>query len=185
MLRLLAGLLLVILLPGDSMAQDVPGSLEELLRTGDLSSGEVVSVTVANRGRFSGPIVDLTSTRLVMAPRSLTQGRTRLDFREGTRVDFSEDEILSIERPDSLENGIWIGLAGAMIPLCLYARSSEGASYWAFYLGGPVIGAGVVTGALIDAAVKRAIYRRRDSTRVSWSPTLSTEGVGARVSLEW
>ena len=185
MLRLLIGLLVVILLPGDSIAQNVPRSLDELLRAGDLRSGEAVDVTIANRGRVSGRIVGMTSTQLTMAPRSLTHGRTRLEFSEETRLEFSEDEILTIERQDSLQNGVWIGLAGALIPLCVYARSSEGAAYGALYYGGPLIGAGVLTGALIDAAVKKAIYRRRDSTRVSWSPTLSAGGLGARVSLAW
>ena len=61
----------------------------------------------------------------------------------------------------------------------------EGASYGALYFGGPIIGGGVLAGVLIDAAVTRAIYRRRDSTDVSWSPTLSADRLGARVTLAW
>ncbi len=102
MLRLFIGLLVVILLPADSIAQNVPRSLDELLRSGDLMSEDAVYVTVANRGRVRGRIVDLTSTQLTMAPRSLTHGRTRLKFSEGARLEFSEDEILAIERRDFL-----------------------------------------------------------------------------------
>lgn len=172
--RTIGALLVLIILPRATVAQEqLAASFDELLRGGRLARGDTVYITrPSGLRRIVADIRDLSSTEL-----TLTDGRT-------TWV-LTESEIVTIAQRDSVANGIWMGLGIGVIAMCIYSRSSEEAAYGTLYFGGPVVAGAAVVGALVDANHPETLYRASGSTRMGWSPTVSSGGLGARLFLEW
>ena len=176
MQRTVVGLSLLVFLPGEAAAQDVASSLDALVRSGSLATGDGIYVTDTAGRQLKGDVVDVLSGGLTLV--------------NGRRVwTLSADHVIRIERQDSLENGIWLGLAGgvgAMYAGCgLLGLDAEGCGYLAAYAFIPAVVGGPIIGALIDAAIRKTVYEAPGSTRVTVSPMLSNGGLGARMSVGW
>lgn len=157
------------------LAQDVPNSLDELLLSGKLERGHHIFITDSAGQRIEGDVIDISSTALSVGSR------------RGTWT-FTDGELHSIERRDSLANGIWLGAGAGLgafysfcgpksgLVRCLRVLHSAGAIFTAI---------GAFIGWSIDSQEHEAIYMKSGGTQLSVSTMLATEHVGARVSVGW
>ena len=162
--RTAVGLTMLAVLPAETEAQ-IASSLDEVVRAGRLTRGEVVYVTVVGGERLKAEIADASSTGL-----ALWSGRRYWQV--------AEAELVKVERRDPIHGGIWIGIGIGFLATpvaCNFGR------YCAFsgFLGGLV-------GGLVDAGVREVLYeaQARNTRRVKVSP-IPGKGVGARMSVEW
>ena len=166
-------------MPVEAAAQEIASSLEELVRNRGLRAGDGVYVTDDSGQRIKGDVSDLTGTTLEV--------RTR----NGNRS-LRADAIRRIERRDSLENGILLGLA-AGLAVCYVSCHREsrdgefcyGTAHYFFPVFLPITAGSVVAGAMLDASVNRTVYAAPGSTRLTWSPAVSNRHLGVRASVSW
>ena len=160
--------LALLMLPGYAPAQDVAESLDELLRSGALRPGDDVYVTDAAGQRIQGRISDVSSSIL-----AITAGRKIWTLADG--------DIRRIELQDRVDTSIWLGIgiaaAGAGV-LWAVERANGG-----IFLS--ALGAGAGLGWFLDASTHKTIYRKSGAARLSVSPVVSTERVGAQMSVGW
>lgn len=168
--------LMILLLPLEAESQGVANSLNQLRSSGLLKPGDAVYVTDGNGRRTKGKIRDLSSTSL-----TLTEGR---DTRN-----LDETDVRKIERRDSLENGIWIGLGigvGMTAVICKTDPDPEHCPYTVAYVGLPAIAAGTILGAIVDAFIHKTLYLAppgSGSSRLRLSPNLSNKRTGVSMSV--
>jgi hypothetical protein len=110
----------------------------------------------------------------------------RLTVRGNTR-DIPVDEVVRIERPDTVKNGALIGL-GIGTGTGLIATISDprgGAVLVSRVLGNGLVCAGI--GALIDAAQdhRRTLYERGPRPQARLRPVISRHVRGGAVTVEW
>jgi hypothetical protein len=101
-------MLTLLLLPVAAAAQQPASSLDDLLRSGELRPGDDVYITDATGHRLPANVTDVSPSLL-----AVTDGRDTWAV--------AEIDISKIERRDSLQNGIWIGIAagiGTLIAAC-------------------------------------------------------------------
>ena len=109
-------------------------------------------VTDASGERIKGRLGELRPGSLV-----LMQG--------SRKIQMTEADVNRIQRGDSLQNGLWLGLgagvAAAWIAPHLFCDlpDDECAAIVFAAIGLPSIAAGGVTGALVDAAIKKTIFQ--------------------------
>ena len=126
--------------------------------------------------RTKGTLRDLVSSSLIVT----VGGETR---------DFSETNITKVERRDSIENGIWIGLAagvGTTVVACKVDPDPEHCPYLVAHVGLPAIGAGIILGGFIDLLFRRTLYLAPDSnvsSRLKLSPVVSRTRTGVLMSV--
>jgi len=150
-----------------------------------VKDGQKVSVTDDQGREFNGRIVRLTGDALTLA-----KGRERTD------VVYAD--IVKIDRTDSLKNGALIGLGvGAALGILMVVPTGCEDDYTFLCGGDPgpgnyaagaliVGGLGAAIGTGIDALIggRRNLYQR-GGPRVSLSPTVQRQAIGAAVSLRW
>ena len=140
--------LVALLCSSEARPQDVANSLEALRDSGVLRPGDSVYVTDDHGQRTKGTLRDLVAASLKVT----VGGETR---------DFSETNITKVERRDSIENGIWIGLAtgvGITVVACKVDPDPEHCPYLVAYVGLPAIAAGTILGGVIDLLLRRTLY---------------------------
>jgi hypothetical protein len=148
-------LVLVLIMPAATIRAQMAGSFDQLPLL--VRRGETVAVTDTAGRTVRGPIVDLSSTGLVVLV-------------AGSRRSFGHDEILRIRKrgPDRLRNGALWGLGiGAAVGWFLAAQGAgadsgyaDEAAAFAPILIGAALGSGVGAGvdALFDG--QQVIYAR-------------------------
>ena len=163
------------MLPLPAAAQNVAGSLAELLSAGTLQDGDGIYVTDAAGRRIKGSVGDLSRSALVVRD-------------GGDTWTMSDADIREIDRQDSLQNGIWIGAGLAFagsIGACRLEMNADEFCYRTAYLMLPAMAASALVGALIDASRHRTLYRARGAARLTVSPLASGGLGGVRASLSW
>ena len=161
--------LTMVLGPLGAAAQEVARSLDELRRSGILTRGDAVYVTDDTGRRMKGRIGDLTSTSLVVTDGHETWA-------------LADIAVRTIERQDSLKNGILIGMGvGTAIAVGFFPKYA----YESVYFSYSSIAVGAIFGAIVDASRRKTLYRGPHSVRLTLSPMLSKEGTGLLASLTW
>lgn len=133
--------------PADVSAQS---NLAELVSSGTLPEGIQVVVRNENGETAKGKVFALAPDALTIA--SGNQHR-RLPL----------TGITTIERQDSLANGLFIGVAAGAAILTGVCKSDPDREHCPYYVqrwSVPLIGGGAAVGAVIDAAVRRMLYKR-------------------------
>ncbi len=168
MSRATVGFLLLALAGRDAGAQGVTRSWEQLLQPRVLRLGDAVTVNGV-RGLISTVAVD----SLVLS--------TQVGMRSWSATDVRE-----IRRRDSIENGIWIGLGLASVPLSVIHWTVEGGGYWTVsWRGAAVLGVGAVFGGFLDARIQKTVYRRLGPTRMRLTTRMPNGALGAGMGVEW
>ena len=163
-----------LLLPVQAKSQEVASSFEQLRSSGLLKRGDSVYVRDASGRRRKVRIRDLSSTVL-----TVTDGRT-------TR-DLTETEVRRLDRRDSIENGIWIGLGISVAATVVFCKLDSACVYYSPYIYSAMAGSTVI-GALVDLASHRTLYwgpPRSGASRLTLFPLLSKERIGVQMSLAW
>ena len=176
--RITVGLfaLVALLCPEEARPQDIASSFEDLRDSGVLQPGDSVYVTDGHGQRAKGTLRAPIAASLVVT----VGGETR---------DFSETDITKIERRDSIENGIWIGLAagvGMTVAACKVDPDPEHCPYLVAYVGMPAIAAGTILGGVIDLLFRRTLYLAPDSnasSRLDVSSVVSRTRRGVLISV--
>ena len=175
--RMTVGLftLVALLCSAEARPQEVANSLEDLRDSGVLQPGDRVYVTDTHGQRTKGTLRDLVAASLIVT----VGGDTR---------DFSETSITKVERRDSIENGIWIGLAAGvgMTVVACKRNHPEDCPYLVAYAGFPTIAAGAILGGVIDLLVRKTLYLAPDSnvsSRLTLSPVMSRTRSGVLMSV--
>ena len=168
--------LAIFLLPSMVAAQNVTGSLDELLRSKGLRPGDGVYVTDASGRRVKGTISALSPTALMVTRREETWTLTSSDVRR-------------IERQDSWANGLAYGImtgAASFYGMC-HGIGARECGWWLIQprVGGAFMAVGGVVGVVVDALRHKTVYRAPGSRRVRFSPTVSPESLGTQVSISW
>jgi hypothetical protein len=172
-------LLLITSVP--ALAQTPSASFEQLIAEGTIKPHQTVYVTDPWGERRKGRLGDLRPGSLVL-------------IRESGRIQISEADIYRIQRGDSLQNGLWLGLgagiAAAWIAPHLFCDlpDDECASIVFAAVGLPSIAAGTVTGALVDAAIKKTVFQfagTRVSSRIQMSPVLGGRRAGVLARIQF
>lgn len=164
--RAAVGLLTAILVAQAAGAQDAAGSWEELLGAGALKVGDAVTVNGV-RGHI----------------RLVSMDSVALTTRSGAQS-WSIEEVHEVQRRDSIENGFWMGLGLAVIPVCVFHRSADGAFYVTSRWGGAVLLGGGLIGGLVDGWVRETVYQG-DGGRVGVAVRMSDGAFGGGMTLEW
>jgi hypothetical protein len=156
-------------------------SFEQLIAEGAIQPHQTVYVTDAWGHRVKGRLGELRSGSLV-----LMQG--------SRRIQMTEADVNRIERGDSLQNGLWLGLgagvAAAWIAPHLFCDlpDDECAAIVFGAIGLPSIAAGTVAGALVDAAIKKTVFQfagTQGSARIQVSPMLGGRWAGVLATIRF
>ena len=165
--------------PHAAAAQDVPSSLEALQASGLLRPGEPIVITDRFGQRTKATLEQLSPASLEV----LTDNQQQR---------FTADGIWRIERRDSIQNGLWIGVAAGIAAAIIAPRVAcdlpdpECSAIVVAAIGLPAIGAGAVAGALTDAAIRKTVYQALPgSARLQFTPVLSGTTKGIMASLRF
>jgi len=182
---LVACVIALILFPSSGLAQAPATTFDELRRA--LRPGDQVIVTSTGNQRTRALVVAVSDTSLDVRTKS------RFRFRQpGPLTTHTESSVAKVTRVDSLNNGGLIGLgigAGLGAAACA-AQSEEDSCGQAFYM--PVIFAvtvGMLTGTVVDAAIKKTLYRRgapqAGRASITFSPLINVKTTGASLSVRF
>ena len=131
-------------------------------------------------------VVDDRGTRTEGRVQEISDRSLRLAIGKAM-TDIPLDQIVRIERPDTVRNGALTGLAiGLGLGLIATATDPEGGAIAVTRtLGNGLICAGL--GALIDAAFDRrkTLYERGSSAQTTLAPVVGRHSGGLAVSIEW
>ena len=172
---------MLVALPVETKAQEAARSLAELMGAKGTFVGEDVYITRATGRPISGAIADLSPDAL-----SVTSGAQTWRLRDA--------DILRIERGDSLENGVGLGLLlgiGAVLMTGITCKATqqntEQCAYVVAYSTIPTVVVGGVVGAVVDAKIRQTLYvaGMPGSARLGVRPMLSRNSMGAAVALGW
>jgi hypothetical protein len=169
----LSAALVLLALAGPQSPEPATPSLPDTIRTG-------MTVTVVDEGGVvrEGRVDGVTGSALRLT-------------RSGRIYEIAVDDIVRIEKSDSLRNGALTGLAlgmlfGALPPLITEPPGGERTKF----LVGSIIGNSIIWTALgtgVDAMVnsKRTLYERGRRRTVSVSPVMGRSRAGASVQVRW
>jgi hypothetical protein len=179
--RLIGTCVLLLMVPTRAPAQTAAASFEQLMAEGSIRVDQTVYVTDASGQRVKGKLRDLRPGTLVLM--------------QGDRaIPMTEADVIRIQRGDSVQNGLWIGLgagiAAAWVAPHLFCGlpDDECATIVFAAIGLPSIAAGTVTGALLDAAIKKTVFEfagRQGSARIHLSPVLGGRRAGALATIRF
>src|SRR5687767_14908394 len=83
--------------PASAFAQEAPGSFQQLRNAGRLDTGDSFFVTRTDGTRIKGKLEDVRD------------GILRLRV-HGRSIEFTENDVSRIERRDTTEDGMWLGV---------------------------------------------------------------------------
>ena len=175
----------VLLLPALSQAQEPSSSFEELQANMRLSAGDEIQIVEGNGTTIKGQFESMSADRLNL----LVDGSRR-------EVSDSSTQEIRLQRPDSVQNGIWIGLGAGVAATVIAAKASCGnndpeceaaVGGYAFL---PFTGVGLLTEFLIDHFVHGydTVFEspnRTQNSGVAISPIFVKEGKGVQVSFSF
>jgi hypothetical protein len=179
--RLIGAGVLSLMISAPALAQAPASSFGQLIAEGAVRPGETVYVTDASGDRVKGRLGELRPGNL-----ALMQG--------SRKVQMTEVDVTRIQRGDSLQNGLWLGIgagvAAAWISPHLFCGlpDDECGAIVVVAVGLPSIAAGAVTGALVDAAIKKTIFQfagTRGSARIQVSPILGGRRAGGLATIRF
>jgi hypothetical protein len=171
---------LLLTISAPALAQTPASSFGQLIADGAGRPGQTVYVTDATGHRAKGRLGELRPGSL-----ELIQG--------SRKIQMTEVDVTRIQRGDSLQNGLWLGLgagvAAAWISPHLFCGlpDDECAAIVVVAVGLPSIAAGAVTGALVDAAIKKAIFQpgARGSAQIQVSPIVGGRRAGGLATIRF
>ena len=171
-------LLLVISTP--ALPQTPAASFEQLIAEGAIQPRQTVYVTDVWGHRVKAKLTELRPGTLV-----LTQGSEQIPVTEAT--------VSRIQRADSLQNGLWLGLGAGLAAAWIAPNllcdlpDDECAAIVFAAVGLPSIAAGSVTGALIDASIKKTVFQSSgtDTARIRIAPVLGGRRIGVLATIRF
>ena len=177
----IGGCVLLLMMSAPALPQTPASSFEQLIAEDAIHPHDTVYVTDASGERIKARLGELRSGSLV-----LMQG--------ARKIQMTEADVSWIQRGDSLQNGLWLGLgagvAAAWIAPHLFCDlpDEECAAIVFAAIGLPSIAAGGITGALVDAAIKKTIFQyagMRNYVRIQVSPVLGGRRAGALATIRF
>jgi hypothetical protein len=172
---------LLLMISTSARAQTPAASFEQLIAEGAVQPRETVYVTDAWGQRVKGKLVEIRPGSLV-----LMQG--------SEKIHMTEAEVSRIQRGDSLQNGLWLGLGAGVAAAWIAPHhfcglpDDECAAIVFAAIGLPSIAGGTVAGALIDAAIKKTVFQfagTGGSVRIQVSPVLGGRRAGALATIRF
>ena len=179
--QLIGACVLLLMISAPALSQTPAASFEELIDGGAIQPRQTVYVTDVWGQRVKGTLGELRPGTLV-----LTQGSKQIPMTEAT--------VSRIQRADSLQNGLWLGLGAGIAAAWIAPHltcdlpDDECAAIVFAAIGLPSIAAGTVAGALVDAAIKKTVYQSvgtRSSVRIRVAPTLGGRGAGVLATIRF
>jgi hypothetical protein len=180
--RLLIGVcVLLLMISAPALAQTPAASFELLIAGGAIQPNQTVYVTDVWGQRVKGRLGELRPDGLV-----LMQG--------SRKILMTEADVFRIQRGDSLQNGLWLGLgagvAGAWIAPHRFCDlpDDECAAIVFAAVGVPSMAAGAVAGALGDAAIEKTVFQfagRRGAARIQVSPVFGGRRAGVLATMQF
>ncbi len=134
-----------------------------------LAVGDIVHVKDVDGRSVKGAIAEASGTLLT------------IDDEERSIIVLA-DEVQTVERQDSVLNGVLLELTAGMAGTAAMSRTGvcgEGAECFGYLLLAG-LGGGAAIGAGIDTLMHATLYRRPDAARVRVSPLVSQDRIGAR-----
>ena len=172
---------LVLMHATTAVSQTAAASFEQLIADGAIRPDQTVYVTSMSGHRVKGRLAELRPGSLV-----LTQG--------SLQIQLTEADVDRIQRGDSLLNGLWLGV-GAGIAAAWVAPhvlcdlpDDECAAIVFAAIGLPSIAGGAAAGALVDAAIKKTVFRigaPQGSAHIRVSPLLGRRRAGALATIQF
>ena len=172
-------LLLVIAAP--ALPQTAAESFEQLIAEDAIRPEQTVYVTDVWGHRVKARLLELRPGQLVLSQGTL-------------QIPMNEANVTRIQRDDSVQNGLWLGLAAGIAAawatpyLFCDLPDDECAGIVFAGIGLPSMVAGTVTGALVDRAIKKTVFRAamtRGSVRIQVSPMLGGRQAGALATVRF
>jgi len=179
--QVIGACVLLLMMSAPALPQTPASSFEQLIAEDAIHPHDTVYVTDASGERIKGRLGELRPGSLV-----LMQG--------SRKIQMTEADVSWIQRGDSLQNGLWLGLgagvAAAWIAPHLFCDlpDDECAAIVFAAIGLPSIAAGGITGALVDAAIKKTIFQYagvRNYVRIQVSPVLGGRRAGALATIRF
>jgi hypothetical protein len=179
--QLIGACVLLLMISAPALAQTPASSFEQLIAEDAIQPNDTVYVTDNWGQRVKSRLGELRPGSLV-----LMQG--------ARKIQMTEADVNRIQRGDSIQNGLWLGL-GAGVAVAWIAPhlfcdlpDEECAAIIFAAIGLPSIAAGGVTGALVDAAIKKTIFQYagpRGSAQIQVSPVLGGRRAGALATIRF
>jgi hypothetical protein len=179
--QLIGACVLLLMISSPALPQTPAVSFEQLIAEGAIRPLQTVYVTDTSGHRVKARLGELRPGSLV-----LMQG--------SQQIQMTEADVNRIQRGDSLQNGLWLGLgagiAAAWIAPHLFCDlpDDECAGIVFGAIGLPSIAAGTVAGALIDRAIKKTVFQfagPRGSARIHVSPVLGGRRAGVLATIQF
>ena len=179
--RLIGACVLLLTISAPALSQTPASSFEHLIADDAIRPHQTVYVTDAWGHRLKGRLGQIRPGTLV-----LIQG--------SRRIEMTEAHVDRIQRGDSLQNGLWLGLGAGVAAAWIAPHlvcdlpDDECAAIVFATIGLPSIAAGTVAGALVDAAIKKTIFQfagMRDSARIQVSPVLGGRRAGVLATIRF
>lgn len=172
---------LLVTMSAPALAQTPAASFEQLIAERAIEPNRTVYVTDVWGHRVKGRLAELRPGSLLLI--------------QGSRsVRMNEADVGRIQRGDSVQNGLWIGMGAGIAAAWAAPRlacdlpDDECAAIVFLAIGLPSIAAGTVAGALIDAAIKKTVFEfagPRRSARFQVSPVLGGRRAGAVATIRF
>ena len=178
--HLIGACVLFLMIPSPAVSQPA-ASFEQLIAESAIEPRETVYVTDEWGRRLKGKLLELRPGTLV-----LRQGSTQIPMTEST--------VSRIQRADSLQNGLWLGvgagIAAAWIAphLACDLPDDECAAIVFAAIGLPSIAGGAVAGALVDAAITKTVFQSagtQNSVRIRVAPALGGHAAGVLATIQF
>lgn len=179
--QLIGACALLLMIAAPALAQTPAASFEQLIAEDAIEPHQIVYVTDARGYRVKGRLGELRPGSLVM--------------RQGSRtIQMTEADVKRIERGDSLQSGLWLGLGGGVAAAWIAPHlfcdlpDEECAAIVFAAIGLPSIACGTVAGVLVDAAMRKTIFQfagTRGSARIQVSPVLGGRRAGVLATLRF
>jgi hypothetical protein len=178
--QLAAASVVVLAISAPALAQ-TPASFEQVIAESAIQPQQTVYVTDVWGQRVKGRLGELRPESLW-----LMQGSQKIEMREA--------DVYRIERRDSIQNGLWLGVGAGVAAAWAAPRlfcdlpDDECAAIVFAAIGLPSIAVGTVTGALVDAAIKKTVFQipgTRGSARIRVSPVLGGRRAAAVATIRF
>jgi hypothetical protein len=179
--ELIAACLLLLIVSAPAMSQTPAASFEQLIAENAIQPNATVYVTDLWGQRVKGKLGEVRPGSLV-----LMQG--------SRKIQMSEADVTRIQRGDSLQNGLWLGVGAGLVAASIAPSlvcdlpDDECAAIVFAAIGLPSIVAGTVTGALVDAAIKKTVFQYagpQGSAQVQVSPVLGRRRTGVLATIRF
>ena len=179
--QLIGACVLLLMISAPALPQTPAASFEQLIAEGAIQPHQTVYVTDAWGHRVKGRLGELRPGSLV-----LMQG--------SEKIQMTEAEVNRIQRGDSIQSGLWLGLGAGIAAAWIAPRlacdlpDDECAAIVFAAIGLPSIAVGAIAGALGDAAIKKTVFQfagARGAGRIQVSPVLGGRRAGALLTIQF